>query len=151
LKDQVTTAKFANQQARENGLADTLATQLEIQQRQMAIFEESKQLGLALLMYTVKNEGQFPSNFDQAASFLPDAFKKQTNVTTDDFAIVYQGTVNSVTNPGETVIIRQKEAVRNPLEGNWVKTYVFADGHSELHTTADGNFGPWESQHVQHP
>jgi len=37
------------------------------------------------------------------------------------------------------------------MEGNWVKTYVFADGHSEMHVTADGNFGPWESQHGLHP
>jgi RNA polymerase sigma factor (sigma-70 family) len=151
LKDQVGKARLANQQARENGLVDTLAAQIEIQQKQTAIFEGGKQLALAFLLYADKNQGQYPSNFDQAASFLPDAFKKQTNVTTDDYAIVYQGSMNSVTNPGETVIISEKAAVRNPMEGNWVKTYVFADGHSEMHVTADGNFGPWESQHGLHP
>jgi RNA polymerase sigma factor (sigma-70 family) len=148
LKDQLATAAG---QARQKGPADTLAAQIETQQRQTAIFENSKQLALAWILYAMKNQGQYPSNFEQAASFLPDAFKQQTNVTTDDFAVVYQGTMNSVTNPGNTVIIRQKEAVWNPFDGNWVRTYVFADGHSELHATPDGNFGSWESQHVQQP
>ncbi len=150
LKDQVATAKLASQ-ARQKGPADTLAAQIEIQQKQMAVFECGKQLAVGFIMYAMKNQGQYPSNFDQAASFLPDAFKKQTNVTTDDYAIVYQGSMNAVTKPAETIIISEKAAVWNPLEGNWVKTYVFADGHSEIHVTTDGNFGPWESQHGLHP
>jgi hypothetical protein len=31
---------------------------------------------------------------------------------------------------------------------NWVRTYGFADGHSEVHSAADGNFAPWEQQHM---
>jgi RNA polymerase sigma factor (sigma-70 family) len=154
LKDQVAAAAGAAKraaQARQKGPADTLAAQIRTEQRQTAIFENSKQLALAWILYANQYKGQYPSNFELAASFLPDAFKQQTNVTTDDFAVVYQGTMNSVTNPGNTVIIRQKEAVWNPFDGDWVRTYVFADGHSELHATPDGNFGPWESQHLQQP
>jgi len=138
--------------ARQKGPADTLAAQIELQQRQIAKLNDSKLLALAFLMYADKNQGQSPANFDQMASFLPDEFKKQTNVTTDDFAIVYQGSVNAVTNPNDLVIISEKTAVQNPFgEGNWQKTYVFADGHSELHGAPDGNFGPWESQHFPPP
>jgi RNA polymerase sigma factor (sigma-70 family) len=138
--------------ARQRGPADTLAAQIDLQQRQVAKLNDSKQLALAFLMYANDNKGQFPTNFDQLAAYLPDAFKQQTNVTTDQFAIVYQGSVSTVTNPGSMVIISEKEAVQNPDgSGNWQKTYVFADGHSELHGAADGNFGPWESLHVQRP
>jgi hypothetical protein len=138
--------------ARQKGPADTLAAQIELQQSQIAKMNNSKQMGLAFLMYADKNQGQLPANFDQAEPFLPDAFKKQTNVAIADFAVVYQGSLNALTNPSDIIIIGEKEAVQNPDgSGNWQKTYVFADGHAEIHGAADGNFGPWESLHTQHP
>jgi len=155
LRDQMTVATReakAASLARQKGPADTLAAQIDLQQRQVAKLNDSKLLALAFLMYADKNQGKSPSNFDQLASFLPDEFKNQTNVSTDDFAIVYQGSVNAVTNPGDMVIISEKAAVQNPFgEGNWQKTYVFADGHSVLHVTPDGDFGAWESQHFPPP
>jgi hypothetical protein len=30
----------------------------------------------------------------------------------------------------------------------YARTYVFADGHSEIHTTPDGNFEKWETEHT---
>jgi RNA polymerase sigma factor (sigma-70 family) len=155
LRDQMAVAtreaKLASL-ARQKGPADTLAAQIELQQRQVAKLNDSKLLALAFKMYADQNQGQSPTNLDQVASFLPDAFKKQTNVTIDDFAVVYRGSLNALTNPGDIIIIGEKEAVQNPIDGgNWQKTYVFADGHSELHGTPDGNFGPWESQHLPPP
>ena len=36
-------------------------------------------------------------------------------------------------------------------DGKWVKVYGFADGHSEIHKEADGNFEAWEKERIIAP
>jgi hypothetical protein len=36
-------------------------------------------------------------------------------------------------------------------DGRWAKTYVFSDGGRTVHSVADGNFEPWERQHILPP
>jgi hypothetical protein len=44
------------------------------------------------------------------------------------------------------IVLREAQSwYRN---GKWVRIYGFADGHSEAHTEADGNFDAWEREHV---
>lgn len=105
---------------------------------------------MAFSLYADQNQGQFPTNFDQAVSFLPDQARNQTNLAPDQFEIVYQGALNDLTNPRSIIVIREKEARQSP-DGSWNKAYGFADGHSEVHRAPDGNFGPWEDQHLQKP
>ena len=48
--------------------------------------------------------------------------------------------------------------VNNPAQNTWQDIpasyhngacgFSFADGHAELHIEPDGNFGPWEQQHL---
>jgi len=122
------------------------------QQAQMGIAKMNYTKGwtLALWQYADQNHGQFPTNFDQAASFLPDEAKGQTNLAPDQFEIVYQGSLNEITNPATIIVIREKEAWQT-LDGGWVRDYSFADGHSEIHKAVDGNFQPWELQHMISP
>jgi hypothetical protein len=37
------------------------------------------------------------------------------------------------------------------LDGGAHRAYGFADGHSEIHKAVDGNFQPWEQQHMIPP
>jgi len=122
------------------------------QQAQMGIAKMNYTKGwtLAFWQYADQNHGQFPTNFDQAASFLPDEAKGQTNLAPDQFEIVYQGSLNEITNPATIIVIREKEAWQT-LDGGWVRDYSFADGHSEIHKAVDGNFQPWELQHMISP
>ena len=76
--------------------------------------------------------------------------KGQTNLAPDQFEIVYQGSLNEITNPATIIVIREKEAWQT-LDGGWVRDYSFADGHSEIHKAADGNFQPWEAEHTIAP
>jgi hypothetical protein len=69
---------------------------------------------------------------------------------TNQFEIVYQGALNEITNSAGTIVIREKEAWQS-ADGGWHRTYGFADGHSEIHKAEDGDFGPWETQHLQKP
>jgi RNA polymerase sigma factor (sigma-70 family) len=142
-----------------------------------AIKEEAKWVGIAKLNYTRtwvltfmlyadKNQGQFPTNFAQAVAFWPSDAKAPTahdgempmqpyesvsgtsqyGLNPENYDIVYQGALNSLNNPSSTIVIREREAMQAP-NGGWVKAYAFADGHSEIHRSEDGNFEPWEKQH----
>lgn len=102
---------------------------------------------LGFLKYAEQHQGQFPATFEQAAPFMPDEIKGQTNLTTDQFEIVYQGSMSAIEQPARIIVIREKEAWPTP-DGGWARDYTFADGHCEIHKADDGNFEPWESQHM---
>ena len=105
---------------------------------------------LALSLYAEKHQDQLPTDFGQAKDFLPEQAKAETNVTTDQFEIVYQGKWRDVKKPADTIVLREKQARQMPY-GNWTRAYGFADGHSEIHSAADGNFEPWEKDRILTP
>ena len=112
---------------------------------------------LACLLYSEKNQDQLPANFEQAAPYFPQELKQETQadaakygLTNDQFEIVYRGSMKSITAPQSTIVIREKQAWQTPY-GTWARGYAFADGHSEIHVATDGNFGPWEAQHMIAP
>jgi prepilin-type processing-associated H-X9-DG protein len=45
------------------------------------------------------------------------------------------------------IVVREKDAWQ-AADGGWLRAYAFADGHAEIHKAADGNFQPWEAQHI---
>lgn len=130
--------------------------------------EELKQVGIAKLnftrewlltfmLYAEKNGDQLPSSFEQAAAFMPEEAKAAAlaaadkyGLTPEQFEIVYQGSIKSLQSPAATIVMREKQAFQN-IDGSWSRSYGFADGHSEIHRAADGNFAPWEAQHMAGP
>jgi hypothetical protein len=121
------------------------------QQRELAMAKMSyaKQWMMAFLMYSTDHQHACPSGFDQAAEYWPkDA--PETNLATNQFQVLYQGAFDAITNPAQTIVLAEIEPVQG-ADGGWFKAYGFADGHSELHKEADGNFAPWESQRIQTP
>jgi len=56
--------------------------------------------------------------------------------------------LNNITDPSSVIVLKEKEAWPS-VEGGWNKTYGFADGHSEVHFSADGNFEEWENKRLQ--
>jgi hypothetical protein len=103
--------------------------------------------GYAWTAYADANHGQFPFSFDQARPFLLDSNPVENDLTSSQFDILYQGSVSNLDNPNQIVVLRQKEPVQTPGSANWLRTYLFADGHSEIQSTQDGSFQAWESQH----
>ena len=120
--------------------------------------EEQRNLGIALLNYTKrwllafhlfaqKNGDEFPTSFEQAQPFLPEDTLGETNLTTGEFEIVYRGPVTNITSPALVVVLRQKQPGRT-FEGGWYRGYGFADGHSEVASSPDGNYEAWEKRHL---
>ena len=85
---------------------------------------------------------QFPANLDQ----IPTPGLTGTN----DFEIVYRGSLDSLTNKSSVIAIREKQAWQL-TDGRWMKTYGFADGTAQIHVEPDGNFEAWEKEHMIAP
>jgi hypothetical protein len=138
------------QLAQQNAAAQSQATaDAQEQQRQMAIkkMNDAKQGILGFLMFAGDNQNQFPTNFSQTEKYYNDTSTLQEIET--NFDIVYQGSMN-LTNASQIIVLREKQAWQ-ALNGKWMKTYGFADGHSEVHTEPNGNFDDWENQRLIAP
>jgi prepilin-type processing-associated H-X9-DG protein len=48
-------------------------------------------------------------------------------------------------------IIAREGAVCNFRQPGSAKTYLFADGHTEIHSASDGNFEAWEKERLVAP
>jgi RNA polymerase sigma factor (sigma-70 family) len=113
---------------------------------------------MALLLYAEKNQDRLPSRLEEAAPFLPGETQEEaTNqtavkygLTTDQFELVYQGSIKSLKQPQNIIVIREKQPW-DGWAGGQARGYAFADGHSEIHVAQDGNFEPWEAQHTAPP
>jgi RNA polymerase sigma factor (sigma-70 family) len=116
---------------------------------------DAKTLIAALYEYADKHNQQFPTSFDQAVPYLGRALRNGLNAgerlrdledfvqVTNQFDIVYQGKLNAITNGNDAIVLREKQATQSP-QGKWVKTYGFADGHSESLPEPEGGFEAWE-------
>jgi len=118
---------------------------------------------LAFHLYMEKNQGRFPASLDQALPYLPEEARVEMNLppdeflpntpkfglTPDRFEIVYSGTLTDIPNPASVIVFREKQAWGE--NGRWRRAYGFADGHSEIHLSQDGNFDAWEQQHMIAP
>ncbi len=105
---------------------------------------------LALIRYATEHDEQFPASFDQAATFLPDAAKAETNMTADQFELVYHGSLKTLTNPSSIIVIRERQARQNP-DGSLSKAYGLADGHSEVPRVKNGDFDSFEKPRLISP
>jgi hypothetical protein len=101
----------------------------------------------ALTQFAEQNQGQFPTNLNVAAPLLSQDAVNQDIFTPDQFEMVYQGSAKDITN-GQYVIVMRERDPWQAVDGGWVRGYSFADGHIEIHKAEDGNFEPWEAQHV---
>ena len=104
-----------------------------------------KQWGLSFLLYAQDHEDRVPESFEQAAGIQDsEALLEFTN----QFEIVYRGTLQGVVDPGKTLFFRELQARQSP-SGEWVKVYGLADGSTVTHTEADEEaFEAWEKERL---
>ena len=104
-----------------------------------AKLNDSKTLMLTSIMRALDNQNQFPTNLDQIQ--IPGL------TGTNEFEIVYTGSLDALTNKTSVIAIREKQAWQL-TDGRWVKTYGFADGTAQIHVEPEGNFEAWEKEHM---
>jgi hypothetical protein len=108
-----------------------------------------KYWGLAFHLYAEDNQDQMPETFEQAAKYFPEqGAVNRSSFDENRFEIVYRGSLRDVTKPMDTILARERQPVPNFRQPGAVKAYVFSDGHSELHSAADGVFDAWEQERI---
>ena len=121
---------------------------LMMRQQFIAKMGYSRNWMAAFTQYADKNQGMYPTNFDDAAPFLPDNTKEETMLATNQFEIVYRGPLKAITEPSSILVIRETQSTPSPGgSGGWNRTYGFADGHTEVHHESVDNFEAWEAKH----
>ncbi len=128
---------------------------LQIKEQIVGKVNYGRDLMISFYKYSQQHNGQFPTNFADAAPFLPDAAKNQTNLSADQFEIVFTGSPSSVTNPASVIMLRERDAwsiasTANP-EGKWAKVYCFVDGHVTFQTQPQNDFTRYENRHIVSP
>ena len=160
LRDEVTRLKaqqnhevnLVSPESSTNPPALTRAEQREINKTiGLAKLNFAKTWGWAFLRYAQQNDGKFPRFFPEAAEFLPEVPAELQWINaltgTSDFEILYDGKLADLQNPSGIIVLREKNPFNIQESGAASKTYLFADGHTEIHTAHDGNFEAWENSH----
>ena len=113
--------------------------------RKMAIdkMSYSRQWLLAFIMYANDHNGQYPNGYEQATNYVDATLGPQFLQATNSFEIMYRGHQENLASPSSTIVLRETQAQQLP-DGSYIRAYAFADGHVEMHKSADGNFSDWE-------
>ena len=119
----------ANRRLQQRPEAQT-KTPLQLREERIAKMNFGHQWVRAFRDYANKHGQQFPPSFEQAASFISAEYKPDNSVSTEQFEIVYQGSL-ALPNPGEIVVLREKEPWTDS-SGKWCKVYGLADGSSQI-------------------
>jgi RNA polymerase sigma factor (sigma-70 family) len=103
----------------------------------------------AFISFAQKNGLKIPETFEQAAEFYPEKWASVMSAFDQNkFEIVYRGSLEDIPETARTIIVREKAPFANPSKAGYLRTYLFADGHSELHSSPDGNFEAWEKDRL---
>jgi RNA polymerase sigma factor (sigma-70 family) len=103
---------------------------------------------LAFILYAQANAGVMPQSIAQADQHFPsDRADVKSKSDPNQWEVIYHGSLNSLANPGQTIILRETVPSPAPNQQGLLRVYAFADGHSEAHMSApDGTFDAWEQQ-----
>jgi RNA polymerase sigma factor (sigma-70 family) len=142
-------SNVASQTAVAKSAADPEKEAAILRQQVISKLGYSKNWVLAFIKYADQNGGHYPTSFDQATNYLDDNDKEQMLQAANQFEMLYHGLSNAVTDPANTIVLRETQAV--PASGGWVKVYAFADGHAEAHRSEDGDFTAWEQTRLPSP
>jgi len=102
----------------------------------------------AFIAYARENRGQLPASFEQAEPFWPKDIRKRTDVTADQFEILYHGSLDALTNR-RVILFREKKPWPH-VTGKWGKFYGMSSGGAQYCSssdkTANGNFDDFERE-----
>lgn len=107
----------------------------------------TRHLGGAMLAYAMEH-GSMPADISDAREYLPPITPEldflMSLASPSDFEIMYQGPLSDLKHPERTIILREKTPFNYLGGGAASRTYLFADGHSEIYKAPNGDFEPWE-------
>jgi RNA polymerase sigma factor (sigma-70 family) len=115
--------------------------------------EYSFNLARAMWEYASRHNDRFPTHFEQVTEFIPPEARKQTNVTSGQFVIVYQGTTTGIqkyAHPQHIMLFKERQPWKNS-DGKWALVWSTLGGGGAVYSPVDGKFDAWEKQHTIPP
>lgn len=108
---------------------------------------ESKQMVLGLILFAGGHDDRFPESLELAANWAVNegVVPSLEDLPFQEFELLYTGSLREIANPSEAIVLREREAWRRP-NGGWARTYGFADGHSEIKHSDDGDYAEFEAK-----
>ena len=166
LRQQLAGARRAEAAARKLGPAPSGPTEAEAEEatKVFAIrrMDAVKLLVSGLHMFAADHDGRFPDSLEgivhelASSEELPEVAVEALrvfgpeNTRPDDFEMMFNGLLKDIRNPSSAIVLREREAWQNS-KGGWMRTYGFADGHSEIHRSDSGDYSAWEAEHQVRP
>jgi hypothetical protein len=108
---------------------------------------ESKQMVLGLILFAGEHDDRFPESLELAANWAVNegVVPSLEDLPFQEFELLYTGSLREIANPSEAIVLREREAWKTP-NGRWARTFGFADGHSEIHHSDDGDYAEFEAK-----
>ena len=108
----------------------------------------AKDFAVKLIMYADKHGGRFPGPGDDVASVtVPPVEVHGVQLSMDHFELLFTGVWTDIGNSAQAVIGRERDPWP-AADGRIARTYLFADGHSEIHSSASlVEMDRWEQEH----
>jgi len=119
------------------------AAEEEFKRMGRARLDYTKSWGLTFWKYADANNDLMPARLEEAAALF-EADDDSGGLTPDHFELVYRGSLKATKDPSRTIVLREKEPFPSVGRPGWNRTYLFADGHSEIHYSESGDFQDWE-------
>jgi len=132
--------KYAGQSSRMKLQPNPAVTAESFKQESLTRLNQSRQWASDFIMYADKHQNQLPQNFEQMNSSA-----SNEGLSSSNLEIVSSGNRRSIVNLQLTILLREKEARQSP-DGQFVKVYAFADGHSQLVNSPDADFTATEKK-----
>jgi hypothetical protein len=126
-------------------LDPTPANEGAFQRESMQRLNQGKQWGLAFRLFAGDHGGQLPTSIAQLKSYAP-------GVSDLNWEIVSGGNLDSIGDPGKTILMRNKKSRQSPA-GRFYQEYVFADGSVQHDSRPDDDFAALEKErgYLVHP
>jgi RNA polymerase sigma factor (sigma-70 family) len=96
---------------------------------------------LRLLVFAGDHQNRLPATAEEA------------DLTSDGCEPMFLGKLDRLSDlsePASTLLLREKQPWRSAL-GQWSRVYGFADGHSEVQTSPNGDFSQFEQSRIRRP
>ncbi len=119
-------------------VTDRMGPNISFQQESITRVDQAKRLALACRLFADANGNRLPTDFEQLK-----AFEANDGFSESNWELVSSGNLNSFANPGRTILVREKEAMKSG-RGEFFKTYAFVDGHAERLLSHDNDFSAVE-------
>jgi hypothetical protein len=136
-------------------------TPLQVRELNWAKAESARGWVRAFIAYAQASQGRLPNSFAQAEAYWPEDVRQGTGVAADDFEILYQGTLDALTNqsPGLDVILFREKNLW-PLSNAYGRVKMgrydaLANGNIQYGSvpvgTPDQSFSDYETSHMASP